>query len=179
MLEEADGGNRKRLGPRLSVVPYCTFFELAVLMEREITNGAYDLIVHSAAVSDYSVRAIHVQDTAGQLTPLAPMASGKVASGHDRLFLELERTPKLVEQIKKGFLWGFTGKLVQFKLEVGITDDELIARARASLARSRGDLVVANCLEWMYERAILVGADGSVEEITRADLPQALVRRFT
>jgi len=177
-LEEANGENWVRFGPRLTVVPYRTFFELAVLMEREITSGGYDLVIHSAAVSDYSVRAIHAPGANGQLTPLAPLdATGKVRSDHHRLFLELERTPKLIEQIRS--LWGFRGRIVQFKLEVGITDDELIARARASLARSRGDLCVANCLEWMRERAYFVSADGSVESVPRKELPTALVRRFT
>lgn len=169
------GGGEVPLGPLLHVIPYRTFFELAVAMDRELETGTYDLVIHSAAVSDYSVRAIHTQDASGQLTPLAPMASRKVASSHPRLFLELERTPKLVEQIKG--IWGYRGTLVQFKLEVDITDDELITRAQAALERSKGDLCVANCLEWMRERAILVSADGSIEHIPRAELANVLVRR--
>ena len=156
------------------VLAFRTFDELAALMESEITTGGYDLVIHSAAVSDYRVACVLTRGTDGNLVPLD--ASGKMGSHHDRLFLELERTPKLVERIKSA--WGFRGRIVQFKLEVGVTDYELIVRARAALARSQGDFVVANCLEWMRERAYLIGADGSVESVLRADLPQALVRRI-
>ncbi len=190
-------------GPDINVFPYRTFDKLAEHMEREVRSGGYDLIIHSAAVSDYRVVNVHArkmrliqvlprstheqhivdalpfsEDDVEEYHELIPIErSEKIGSSHDRLFLELERTPKLVECIKRD--WAFRGKLVQFKLEVGITDDELIARARAALARSHGDLVVANCLEWMRERALLVGADGSVEKVKRAELPQALIRRFT
>ncbi|MDO8622154.1 MAG: phosphopantothenoylcysteine decarboxylase [bacterium] len=160
---------------RFRVVPYRTFDELAALMEREITTGGYDIVVHSAAVSDYRMAGVHARGQDGQLVPLD--ASGKVGSFHERLFLELERTPKLIEQIRGA--WGFTGKLIQFKLEVGIADEELIAKARAAIDRSGGDFVVANCLEWAKDAAILVGRDGSVERVDRAKLSAALIRRLT
>ena len=154
------------------VVPFRTFDELAALLEHEIRTGGYDVVIHSAAVSDYRVAGVHARRPNGELTPLE--ASGKVGSSHERLFLELERTPKLIEAIRH--TWDFTGKLIQFKLEVGITDEELIARARAALVRSRGDLVVANCLEWARDAALLVGRDGDVERVERAKLPDALIR---
>ena len=152
-----------------------TFDDLAALMEREITTGAYDVVIHSAAVSDYRVAGIEVQHPDGSWVPAA--ASGKLSSLAPGMRLTLAPTPKLLDHIRNP--WGFTGKLVQFKLEVGITDEELVARAKRSLARSQGDLVVANCLEWMRERALLVGADDNVEEVKRSDLPRALVEQFS
>lgn len=160
---------------RHRIIPYRTFDELAVCMEREIRTGACDVVIHSAAVSDYRVAGVHTRKDDGELVPLD--ASGKVGSSHERLFLELERTPKILEAIRRD--WSFTGKLVQFKLEVGITDEELITRARAALVRSQGDLCVANCLEWAKEAAILVDRTGQVERVDRARLPDALIRWCT
>ena len=70
---------------------------------------------------------------------------GKIGSSHDRLILELVPTEKLVDLIRNP--WGFTGTLVKFKLQVGLTDDELLAIARKSMADSHADFIVANCLE--------------------------------
>lgn len=162
-------------GPDVRTLPYRTFDELASLMRHEIRTRKYHVVIHSAAVSDYRVAGVHTRGDDGELVALD--ASGKVGSSHERLFLELERTPKLLEQIRGP--WGFTGKLIQFKLEVGIDDAELIARARAALVRSQGDLVVANCLEWSRDAAILVDRDGHVERVDRARLPDALIRWCT
>lgn len=172
IAEDLDESEWWWMQQKFRVVPYRTFDELAAAMEREIRTGAYDVIIHSAAVSDYRVAGVHLRGDDGELVPLD--TSGKVGSSHEHLFLELERTPKLLEQIRGP--WGFTGKLIQFKLEVGITDEELIARARAALVRSQGDLVVANCLEWARDAAILVGAHGKTKRIARGDLPTALIQ---
>jgi phosphopantothenate-cysteine ligase/phosphopantothenoylcysteine decarboxylase/phosphopantothenate--cysteine ligase len=174
MPEEDAGQGTLGFGPTFDILPYRTFDELAAAMEREVRSGAYDLVIHSAAVSDYRVAGVHTRREDGALVPLD--ASGKVGSSHERLFLELERTPKLLEAIRRD--WGFKGQLVQFKLEVGINDEELIARARAALERSGGDLCVANCLEWAKEAALLIDRDGRVERVDRAKLPAALVQRF-
>ncbi|MDP3771130.1 MAG: phosphopantothenoylcysteine decarboxylase [bacterium] len=171
LAEDLDESEWWWMSQQFRIMPYRTFDELAALTESEIRTGGYDVVIHSAAVSDYRVTGVHTRGQDGRLVPLD--ASGKVGSSHEQLFLELARTPKIIEQIRG--VWGFTGKLVQFKLEVGITDEELIARARAALERSGGDLVVANCLEWAKDAAILVSRDGLVERVDRAKLSDALI----
>jgi hypothetical protein len=42
--------------------------------------------------------------------------------------------------------WGFAGILVKFKLEVGVTEHQLLEIAEASRTHSAADLVVANTL---------------------------------
>jgi hypothetical protein len=75
--------------------------------------------------------------------------------------------------------WGFTGRLVKFKLTVGRTDADLEAIARASMRHSGADAIVANDLAWATERAMVLVGDRPVEQVQRAGLAErvaALVR---
>lgn len=158
---------------RFRSISFRTFDELAWLMEQEIRSGGYDAVIHSAAVSDYAVSRILVL-RGGTLTPVKPKR--KISSSYDHLYLELMPTIKLIDQIREPC--GFRGKLVKFKLQVGISDKRLIAIARESMFASEADFVVANCLEWYRERAYIIGADGSCENVRRSDLAAALQRRL-
>lgn len=152
---------------------YHTFDELRALMAEEIQTGAYDTIIHSAAVSDYRVDKVYA---AGART-IEQRTDGKIGSSHDRLILELVPTEKLVDLIRNP--WGFTGTLVKFKLQVGLTDDELLAIARKSMADSHADFIVANCLEWARERAYILDAAGGCTNVPRNDLARDLIRRIS
>lgn len=148
---------------RLMVIPYKTFDDLAVVLETEIRTSHYDLVVHSAAVSDYKVTGVSAMDETGQLRPVD--ASAKISSNCNKLYLELSPTPKLIDQFKK---WGFAGMLVKFKLQVGKSDGELLQIARASLEESGADLIVANCLEWADRYAYVIDRPGGVKEVSRS-----------
>lgn len=155
------------------LVRYKTFDQLAERMEQEIVHGGYDVVIHSAAVSDFRVaRTLVMVD--GQLTPID--SSGKIGSNHDRLFLEMVPTYKIVDKIRAD--WGFTGKLVKFKLQVNMPNDQLITIARQSRTASQADLIVANCLEWAREYAYIIGPDERPMRVERIDLGQALIRRL-
>lgn len=112
-------------GGKIEIVKYRYFDELMNLMEERISTGEYNAVIHSAAVADYA--------------PLK--ADGKIGSGFDKFEIKTVQTPKIISHIKK---WDANIFLVQFKLEVGLTEEELIARARAGLVKYAGDLVVAN-----------------------------------
>lgn len=174
----------------LRVIPYRTFDDLAALMEEEIRHGcpggAYDVIIHSAAVSDYKVAKVLVPeersvgwtyDVEYQHLILTPLdASKKISGSHDHMYLELAPTFKIVDKIRTE--WGFTGFLVKFKLQVGITDEKLLDIARKSRDTSDADLIVANCLEWAKEYAYVVGRDGLAEKVTRGLIGSAIMQRF-
>ena len=147
-------------------IPYKSYDELYSLMKQEVTTGNYDVIIHSAAVSDYYVSGV-VTEPGGKYLD----SSKKVSSSHDTLYLELKKTRKIVDDIRS--LWGFEGCLVKFKLQVGITDEELLEIAQRSRAESKADIIVANCLEWSKERAFIVTATTEYS-VDRKDLPSAL-----
>jgi len=85
-------------------------------------------------------------------------------------------TPKLVDFVRS--LWHFSGILVKFKLEVGISDGELLAIARISRAHSEADFLVANTLESYETDAWLVDRNDSAERIDRSELPAILLNRI-
>ncbi|MBI3633000.1 MAG: hypothetical protein HY226_01785 [Candidatus Vogelbacteria bacterium] len=152
------------------VESYRTFSELMVAMEHEITTQHYDLVIHSSAVSDYETKAVYRVVSGAPQTGLVLEEvdhGGKIPSGQ-RIFLELDPTEKIVDKIKKE--WGFSGTLVMFKLQRGITDEELIERAKISMIRAGADFIVANCLEWYRERAYIISSTGNLKMIQRHNL---------
>lgn len=169
-----------RATDNLHVISFKTFDDLYAKMENLITtkeNDPFDIIVHSAAVSDYKVGGVcYMDDQTGQLFDLD--SSKKVSSDHEELYLRLEQTPKIIDQIREP--WGFKGVLVKFKLQVGITDEELLDIAIPSMHHSKADIIVANCLEWSAFRAyIAYTVNGETDEyfqVTRNDLPKELRR---
>lgn len=155
-------------GLDLTVRPYRTFADLDGLMTELIPGGRFDAVIHAAAVGDY-----HVVGTFAKLgTELHDVSAGKVKSDHPELWLKLVRAPKLVDRIRGD--WGFGGVLVKFKLEVGVTDEELLAVAERSRVQSGADLMSANTLDGMHDWA-LVGAGADYRKVHRADLPACLL----
>ena len=91
---------------------------------------------------------------------------------HGELWLRFRPAPKLVDKIRTD--WHFRGKLVKFKLEVGVSDDELLAIAERSRVDSGADLMAANTLEGMREWAF-VGAGSDYRRVPRAELADAIL----
>ncbi len=150
---------------------FLTFDEFEKQLTTEVREGAYDAIVHAAAVSDYQVDAVYLKDRQQVNT------SGKIKSDVDELWLKLVRTPKLVDRIRSD--WKFNGVLVKFKLEVGIDDAELLKIAEASRQHSKANLMVANTLEGAASWAFVGPFGGKYERVTRADLPRRLLTAIT
>lgn len=168
----------------LTVISYRTFDELLTKMEYAVKNGGFDLIVHSAAVSDYKVVASYVPCESDEapyfglervVIKLLKMV-GKISSSHKRLFLELVPTEKIVDKIRRD--WGFRGFLVKFKLQVGISDGALIDIARKSRAQSDANMIIANCREWAKERAYVIARDDVAHAVKREDIAGAILRRM-
>jgi phosphopantothenate-cysteine ligase/phosphopantothenoylcysteine decarboxylase/phosphopantothenate--cysteine ligase len=159
---------------------YKTFDHLERLMEREITTGEYDVVIHSAAVSDYKVGiATYEWDDfewwASCASSVEVDKEGKIPSGK-YLLMGLIPTKKLIDQIRNP--WGFKGKLVKFKLQVGISDEELLEIAKRSRATSDADYIVANCLEWSQEKAYIIDQYDVVNGTSREDLPRFLLEKL-
>jgi phosphopantothenate---cysteine ligase (CTP) len=158
----------------MRVLRYSTFDELAHIMAKEITDGAYDAVVHSAAVSDYKVSGVFAKDDEDRLVPLD--SAKKVSSAHSNLYFELVPTEKLIDKIRTD--WGFGGMLVKFKLEVGKTYSELISIATASVRASKSDLIIANNLEWYRSAALFITPDGMSVTVGRPELAGEIWKRI-
>lgn len=170
--------------PRWAVRPYLTFEDLQDRMSETVPAGDLDVVVHCAAVSDYLAGGVYGTadgtrfDPAsgqwhGQPPTMTDRQAGKVKSDLPELWVRLVRAPKLVDRVRTD--WNFHGTLVKFKLEVGLSDDQLLAVAERSRVQSAADLMVANTLEGAAEYAYLGAGPGGYERISRASLPSRLL----
>lgn len=175
------------LRERWRLCHFATFEELHNVMKKEIKGQQLDIIVHSAAVSDYLHAGAYVPaktttfdsellnfTTKGEHIAFQNAATGKIKSNHPELWLRLTKAPKLVDFIKSD--WGFQGKLVKFKLEVGVTREQLESIAENSRLQSHADYMVANTLEGMHSWAILGPVQGGYREIIRSELAASVVQ---
>jgi len=156
-------------GEDMKVIAYKTYDELYKVMEKEITTNSYDVIIHSAAVSDYQVEGAYMTNKK-KLTKIDN--SKKISSSFDDLYLRLIPTKKIVDLIREP--WGFEGYLIKFKLQVGISDRELIEIAEKSRITSGADMIIANCLEWANSRAYIIMEQCNFS-ISRASLAETIV----
>jgi len=176
----------ENLESRWQVRTYRLFDELQQQMKDLLTQGEFNALVHSAAVSDYLSAGVYTpspgthfdaghqqwHSTTGS-SQLIDVAAGKVKSSHEELWIRMTKAPKLVDQVRSP--WGFTGKLVKFKLEVGVDRPRLEAIAEASRLQSKADLMCANTLEGMLDWAILGPLNGHYIEVRRAELARRIV----
>ncbi len=89
----------------------------------ELGKG-YDLLISTAAVSDFTIKP----------------SKNKIKSDKD-ITLTLKPAPKLIKEARSKYP---ELKIIGFKAETGVTEDELIESARRSMESSRLSLVVAN-----------------------------------
>lgn len=124
------------INKKIKLVRFKFFDQLRSRLKKELLSKNYDCIIHCAAVSDFR--------------PLNP-TRGKLASNKAHN-LKLTVLPKIVNEIRKLCP---AAKLVMFKLGAGISDIELIRRAREALLKAQADLIVANRITPSYKAFIL------------------------
>jgi phosphopantothenate---cysteine ligase (CTP) len=172
---------------RWRLYPYRTFDDLRERMGALLRGGGIDVVIHSAAVSDYRAAGIYApaagtrfraddaswQSEKAGAVRLEDRAAGKVKSDEPELWLRLVRAPKLVDQVRAE--WGFAGILVKFKLEVGASEERLREIAEKSRRVSAADLMVANTLEGAPEWALLGPVEGTYQRVSRRELAARLL----
>lgn len=133
---------------RLTTVGIESVEDLTVALQDTLTGDAPpDAVVHAMAVLDYVPESEH---------------GGKTPSGRDRWEITFVRSPKAIRKIRD---WAPDCFLVQFKLEAGLSDEELLQAALGSLHTNRADLVVANDLTQIRDEqhpALILTPDGDV-----------------
>jgi phosphopantothenoylcysteine synthetase/decarboxylase len=171
-------------GERLRTFTYRTLDDLQGLMKDHIGTVGPDVVIHSAAVSDYVSAGIYAAAPGtrfdadalrwrGETPALIDRLAGKVKSDEPELWLRLVRAPKLIDLIRAPL--GFRGTLVKFKLEVGVSDERLLEIAERSRTHSGADLMVANTLEGAATWAYLGPVGGNYQRIGRRELAERLL----
>jgi phosphopantothenoylcysteine decarboxylase / phosphopantothenate---cysteine ligase len=102
--------------------------DLFRIMKDALLKYEPDIVIHTAAVSDYTVKNI---------------SRRKFDTKKGNISLEITPTKKIVDQIKK-----INGNvfLVAFKAEHGMSDEKLIDKAYSRLLEANCDLIIANDL---------------------------------
>lgn len=114
------------LNKEIRLIRFRFFDELKAAIEKELKNRRFDIVIHSAAVSDFK---------------LARSFRGKIDSGIKNLSLKLVPTQKLVRLFKK---IQPEAKLIMFKLELNVSKNKLIKMALAAKKEYKADLAIAN-----------------------------------
>lgn len=91
-----------------------------------LLKNQYDLIIHTAAVSDYSV---------------AQAANGKIDSAAEVIEIKLVKNPKLIDKIKK---LSPASKLVGFKLTSQASESTIQTKVNSLFEKAQCDYVVHN-----------------------------------
>ncbi len=112
----------------IRVIRFSFFDEIKRIITKEITARKYDIVIHTAAVSDYKP---------------AIKYKKKIKSGINSLKIVLKPAPKIIDRIKKIRPDVF---LVGFKFEPNAGIKKLFNEARELMERSKLDLTVANTI---------------------------------
>jgi hypothetical protein len=108
--------------------PFVSTADLQKKLEEASKEKFWDVVIHSAAVSDY--------------TP-AQVSDGKISSDKDELIIRLVKTPKLIRNMRAQFGKSF---LVGFKLLSGVAPEERFKIAMKQIGECRTNLCIENDL---------------------------------
>ncbi|MBM4056037.1 MAG: hypothetical protein FJ264_15500 [Planctomycetes bacterium] len=117
---------RKDEGKRLTLIEIETVQDLSKIIRDELEGKTFDAIIHAMAVLDYAPE---------------QQVNGKLSSKNNEITLRFIKVPKIIKILRE--LWPHS-LLIGFKLEAGISNEELLKRAYASLVENKADFVVAN-----------------------------------
>jgi phosphopantothenate---cysteine ligase (CTP) len=168
--------------PNLQVIGFTTHAELRDRLEAKMRETKYDAIFMTAAVSDYKPAGAYAIASREKLPDgreqwiVQNVQSQKIKSSHGTIAIVGETTEKLVDLFRTQ--WNHRGLLIKFKLEVGISHEELIRIGQASRLRSSAEYLVANTLDMVQGSgagAYLLSDQGS-QWIPRGDLPAQMLK---
>lgn len=172
-------------------------------LEKLMRKQTFDAIIHSMAVSDYTVKySAAIDDLASFLAERLPAegadsgnkellsaqirlalseytgsrSTPKISSDIENLFLCLEKTPKIIGLFKT---LQPDAVLVGFKLLAGVNENDMLLAAKKLMAGNQCDFVLANDKRQISgdrHAGILIGADGSLLRLsTKREIADAIV----
>ena len=168
-------------------------------------NSNYDCVVHSMAVSDYTVRGLATEDDiVKELMKVLPYSSAitdekelyhqvkqainnalynptsKISSDYTSLAVFMDRAPKIISSIKE--IRPYT-TLVGFKLLSNVDEKTLLEAAKLQMHLYGSDLVLANDLadiDGDNHKGLLISKDGIIDRpLTKQDIAKSIVTHVT
>jgi phosphopantothenate-cysteine ligase len=175
---------------------------LKITLEKLLQEQVFDAIIHSMAISDYTVKysaaseeleqflvkslSQNNTDIRNQEQLLARLhqalseyqgqkASPKISSDIEQLFLCLEKTPKIIRLFKQ---LQPEAILVGFKLLAGAEESDLLQAARKLMNENKCDFVLANdkrSIDAEHHAGILLGSDQTLQYLyTKQEIANAI-----
>ncbi|HDX9577915.1 TPA: hypothetical protein ROX88_001424 [Bacillus pseudomycoides] len=130
--------------------------DLQEKMKQIITSEKVDIVIMAAAGSDWVVDKI-VDQEGNVMDQFGKLSSDMLPVIH------FKKAPKVLPQIKQ---WDPAVVVVGFKLESGISQEELIARAQIRMEGAQADFMVANASNALYTSETnhyIISKDGEVQ----------------
>lgn len=140
-------GERDLHDRKVKVIRFTFFDELKKILAEQLL-GQYDVIIHSAAVSDYKP---------------AKIIHSKIKSDKKLWNIQMVRQPKLIDRIKKVSPGSYA---IGFKFDPRTTRKALIDSAKKLIESTKVDAVVANTVVNGKYAAFIVRPGGVSGEIT-------------
>lgn len=152
--------------------------QLLIAMEGLVP--AHDVLIHSMAVSDYKpvyMAGFEEVLASSDLTEFLEKSNSesKISSDDDYQVLFLKKNPKIISKVKE---WNPNIRLIGFKLLVGVSKEELLTTARASLEKNQAELIVANDLTEIssgQHHAYLLGVNTVSEAFSKEEIAEQLL----
>lgn len=119
---------------------FTSFKSLNDLMKTKLADQDYTHVIHSAAVSDYSIESIEQNGEKH-----SPLKTPKLGSDVEKMSIHLTRNPKIVSQLKT-YSKNKNLKVVAFKLTSHATADQQNSAVQKLFNESHVDAVVHNDL---------------------------------
>ncbi|HZZ42592.1 MAG TPA: phosphopantothenoylcysteine decarboxylase [Tepidisphaeraceae bacterium] len=164
--------------PSIHASPFTTHQELVGSLDALLARTQYNAIFMTAAVSDYKPVSTYAvlsrtphADAQQETWQVQNVQQGKIKSTHKEIAILGQPTEKIIDLFRPR--WHHKGLLIKFKLEVGISKDELLKIADASRRASQADYLVANTLEMVEggnAGAYLLSDSAAPEWIPRTQL---------
>jgi phosphopantothenoylcysteine synthetase/decarboxylase len=137
----------------IAASPFTTHQELVGALSALMSRTPYDAVFMTAAVSDYKPAATYAvlsrtpapNDPQSETWLVRNVTAGKVKSTHPAIAILGQPTEKIVDLFRTR--WNHRGLLVKFKLEVGLSHEDLLKVAESSRRASKADYLIANTLD--------------------------------
>lgn len=127
-------------------IAFQTYNDLALTLKNELSNNSYDAIIHLAAVSDFSIDKIIINEKEYSADEQLKLSSASDIS------IRFKNNPKIISQFKS---WSLNPKLkiVGFKLTKNLNPNEVEEKIEKLFQSSHCDYVVHNDLNNIHKES--------------------------
>jgi phosphopantothenoylcysteine decarboxylase/phosphopantothenate--cysteine ligase len=148
------------LNKKIRLIRFKFFEDLRNIITHELRSKKYNILIHSAAVSDYRPKVKH---------------NRKISSNLKQWRLNLVPTVKIIDLVRRSYASLY---IVGFKFEPQAKDSFLLTQARNLKKRVKANLVVANTIDKKDRyRAYVINQGGCYGPISnRAGLVRKLIK---